>query len=158
MNSRIDRFPVEFQGDLEASGFELESQKTPISSDLGAYLLLIRLSRQLRLNVPRLKAEFLDPGFYVYAGSAYGPGGLKARIARHQCRSKRVHWHVDRVTSRVRPLAIAVPGGRECDFVSRLTARSLFETAISGFGSSDCNQCRSHLLVWRGGPTAGPAV
>lgn len=149
MNSRIDRFPVGFQRHLEACGFELDTQKTPIPSDLGAYLLLIRLNRRLRLDLPRLNAEFLDPGCYVYAGSAYGPGGLKARIARHQRRSKRQHWHVDRITSRVRPIAIAVPNGRECEFVSRLIDGTQFETAIAGFGSSDCSRCRGHLLAWR---------
>jgi Uri superfamily endonuclease len=37
-------------------------------------------------------------GYYLYVGSAFGPGGLAARLTHHQStRSprKRPHWHID---------------------------------------------------------------
>ena len=37
----------------------------------------------------------LQPGYYVYLGSALGPGGLRARITHHQKLSPRPHWHID---------------------------------------------------------------
>ncbi len=55
----------------------------PPSREPGAYLLLIDLAAPLALAIPRLGVATLAPGRYVYGGSAYGPGGLRARIGRH---------------------------------------------------------------------------
>jgi Uri superfamily endonuclease len=35
------------------------------------------------------------PGFYAYTGSAFGPGGLRARIGRHLSSTPVIHWHID---------------------------------------------------------------
>lgn len=89
----------------------------------GAYLLVIDLHRSLPLDVPWAAPARLAPGRYVYCGSAYGPGGIRARIARHRKRDKTVRWHVDRLTAAGRIVAIhATPGGRECDLVAQVTA------------------------------------
>ncbi|MBU6268899.1 MAG: DUF123 domain-containing protein [Sphingomonadales bacterium] len=90
-------------------------------------------------------------GWLVYAGSAYGPGGIGARVARHLRWGKAVKWHVDALTGAADWLgAVAVPGGRECDVVATLLANDGFETALAGFGSSDCRVCAGHLLRWVG--------
>jgi Uri superfamily endonuclease len=34
-------------------------------------------------------------GHYVYAGSAFGPGGVHARVSRHCRNGKNKHWHID---------------------------------------------------------------
>ena len=44
----------------------------------------------------------LQPGYYVYLGSALGPGGLRARIAHHQKPSLRPHWHIDYLRAHTR--------------------------------------------------------
>ena len=41
----------------------------------------------------------LAPGCYVYAGSARGPGGIRARVRRHLRPDKTPHWHIDQVTA-----------------------------------------------------------
>lgn len=116
----------------------------------GAYLLLLRLDGALRLDIPTLSAGRLAPGWYAYAGSARGPGGLRARIARHLRPNNRPHWHVDRLTQAAETLlALAYPDGEECALVSALSAQDAFAVPLAGFGSSDCRQCRSHLLRWR---------
>lgn len=113
----------------------------------GAYLLLLRLERDLALDIATLGRAGLQPGWYAYAGSARGPGGIRARVARHFRRDKLVHWHVDRLTGAAADLsAFAVPGGRECALVAALRARPGWETPLPGFGSSDCRACASHLL------------
>jgi Uri superfamily endonuclease len=38
-----------------------------------------------------------------------------------------------------------VPGGNECDLVAGLAHLPI---PLTGFGSSDCGRCRSHLLAW----------
>lgn len=111
----------------------------------GAYVLALSLTRPLTITIGGA-ARMLSVGRYLYCGSAYGPGGLRARIARHFRRTKPVRWHVDRLTTagQVRGAWI-FPGGDECAL-----ARSLahLPAPIPGFGSSDCRNCRSHLFYW----------
>lgn len=112
----------------------------------GAYALLIHLPRALVADIPALAVPRLAAGAYVYCGSAYGPGGLAARIGRHLRVGKRPRWHIDRLTEagRVYGLALRV-GARECDLVAALLARGATVPA-PGFGSSDCRRCAAHLL------------
>lgn len=117
----------------------------------GAYLLVIELARPCGVALPGKTRAILDPGIYLYCGSARGPGGLKARVGRHLRRGKSVRWHVDRLTRAGRAVgAFVFPDGSECDLVARLRHLS---APVPGFGSSDCRVCRSHLLHWT--PPAG---
>ena len=116
----------------------------------GAYALILRLEQAVTVDLPRLAAEPIAPGWYLYAGSAYGPGGLRARLARHFKPNKKTHWHIDRLTSICAPAAaLSVPGGHECAVAADLAAGQAFAFAVTGFGASDCRQCRSHLLAWQ---------
>lgn len=115
----------------------------------GAYLLLVTLPASIRVVLPHRPDAVLLPGRYLYAGSARGPGGLRARIARHQRADKTPHWHIDRVTiaGTVRGAWI-FPGGDECAIVAALPH---LPVPLPGFGSSDCRRCVSHLLAWPDG-------
>lgn len=92
-------------------------------------------------------AAALPPGVYWYAGSAYGPGGLKARLGRHLKADKKVRWHVDRLTTdpAVEVGFLAFPGARECALIRALLTAGA-EVPIPRFGSSDCPVCPSHLV------------
>lgn len=115
----------------------------------GAYVLAMRLHNPVELCFRR-SDRVLDAGFYVYSGSAYGPGGIRARLTRHVRREKKLHWHVDWLTAAADSIhAIALPGGSECEIVSRLMQSGWFRFPLAGFGSSDCARCPSHLLEWR---------
>jgi Uri superfamily endonuclease len=115
----------------------------------GAYALILRLEKEAAIDLPRLSPAPIAPGWYLYAGSAYGPGGLRARLARHFRPAKKLHWHIDRLTSIYAPAAaLSVPGGDECAVVSELIASGTFRFAFAGFGATDCRQCKSHLLAW----------
>ena len=126
---------------------------TPDDSEMpgslkGAYVLLIRLDRPLPVRAGRLRAGTLPPGTYLYAGSAYGAGGLAARIRRHFRKDKKIHWHIDRLTLKANSLAaFPVAGGNECQLVGQLLKTEGIEIALEGFGSTDCRTCRSHLLA-----------
>ena len=70
----------------------------------GAYLLLVELAKPLSLT-QRGKPVSLAAGTYAYCGSANGPGGIAARVARHMRKDKKAHWHVDALTVAAREFA-----------------------------------------------------
>ena len=115
----------------------------------GAYLLLFDLATPLALGpVGRLGEVRLAPALYAYAGSAKGPGGLRARIACHLAPAKRAHWHIDRLTRKIVPHAVfAWPDGGECALVRRLDFEPGAHIPVAGFGSSDCRTCAAHLVA-----------
>ncbi len=116
----------------------------------GAYLLLAQLAVPLSLRIRTLPPVVLAAGRYVYAGSARGPGGIRARVGRHLRHGKRPHWHIDYLTEAAAGLqAIAVPDGDECALIGALLAAGGCEVAVAGFGSSDCRACNGHLLRLR---------
>jgi Uri superfamily endonuclease len=117
--------------------------------DKGPYLLVICLERRLPVAW-RSSEHVFEPGWYIYAGSARGPGGIAARLRRHFRREKKIHWHVDHLTTSGRVVAAcAFPGGNECEPVGRLVRSPSVTSGPKGFGSSDCRGCRSHLVCVR---------
>jgi len=117
-----------------------------IPNEKGAYVLVIVLDRQLTVEAGGRTGE-LRTGYYAYAGSAHGPGGLRARVARHLRRNKRLHWHVDQLTEagRIEGIAFARRAS-ECDLATRLADTVGNTVPLPGFGSSDCRDCQSHLI------------
>ncbi|MCB1757378.1 MAG: GIY-YIG nuclease family protein, partial [Gammaproteobacteria bacterium] len=78
-------------------------------SDKGTYLLMLESRGHLMIEVGKRGAMALEPGFYLYVGSAFGPGGIKARVGRHLSADKPLRWHIDylrRVTT-VREVCIS---------------------------------------------------
>jgi Uri superfamily endonuclease len=128
-----------------------------VASDLpagaGAYILTIRLDVPLRPDIRAFRGTGLTPGLYAYCGSARGPGGIRARVARHLRKSKPFRWHVDRLTAvgSVERIWVAV-GGNECDLADEILSRG-GTMPLPGFGSSDCNRCRAHLIALPDFPT-----
>ena len=87
----------------------------------GAYVLVIALARPLEVAIGGGTPQRLAPGRYLYCGSARGPGGLKARIARHMRCGKPVRWHVDRLTEHGSVRGVWIfPAGDECALAARL--------------------------------------
>ncbi len=112
----------------------------------GAYILVVALDRPLDPGLTG-RSDGLAPGLYAYCGSAYGPGGLAARLARHLRPDKRPHWHIDRLTAAGRILAAyAQPGGSECALMEALRKLPNTRIPLPGFGSSDCRRCPAHLI------------
>lgn len=113
----------------------------------GAYTLVLRLGSPVPFKRGRDR-HILSPGWYVYSGSARGPGGIRARLRRHFRRDKSIHWHVDQLTTVAEQItALAIENGSECEIVDRLIRSKLFTPAVRGFGSSDCSRCTAHLLT-----------
>lgn len=117
-----------------------------MNADPGTYVLLLHSLVTERVGIGRWGQLQVEPGWYLYVGSAFGPGGLRARVRRH-CRSiKKRHWHVDylrEVTSLVDFWYAHGPRRLEHDWAEAL---GMLEDAqaVTGFGCSDC-RCISHL-------------
>ncbi len=121
----------------------------PVLTDRGAdYALILRLARSQTITVGRLGRFEFPTGWYVYVGSAHGPGGLAARISRHLRSPKPLHWHIDYLRAASQPVQVWYAIGehrRECDWariVSELAGASI---PAPRFGASDC-RCPAHLI------------
>ena len=121
----------------------------------GAYALLIEVSSKAELVVGALGVMEFNPGIYVYVGSALGPGGIEARVARHLRREKRLKWHIDYLLAAkgvsVRKVVFSEAGrGDECRVVGVLKELGL--RVVNRFGACDCKMwCGGHLLCCDGG-------
>lgn len=113
----------------------------------GAYVLAIDLVHPFALHLPGKPPVDLQPGRYLYAGSAKGPGGIRARVGRHVKSGKPVRWHVDRLTNLAGvSQALALPGGDECTVLAVALGLDSAVVPSPGFGASDCVTCPAHLV------------
>ena len=113
-----------------------------------SYILTLQSEVNRTIQVGRLGLLQLQPGFYLYVGSALGPGGVAARVAHHQRVSARPHWHIDYLrqhTALINVFCRHDPVRREHAWAHQLSHRNGLTIPLRGFGSSDCT-CRSHLF------------
>jgi Uri superfamily endonuclease len=135
---------------LAARGFPA-GEEDAIPDGKGAYGLAIRLDHAVEFTLQSRDPVRLESGWLVYAGSAKGPGGIRARLRRHLRRDKALHWHVDRLTlAAVEIVAVPQFGDSECAIIDRLLQSPNFDIAVRGFGNTDCRMCESHLLRFSG--------
>jgi Uri superfamily endonuclease len=106
----------------------------------------------VQLEIGRLGWFTFPAGALFYAGSARGPGGLRARLNHHLNPAKHPHWHIDwlRRAALVRGgWYAAVPGSLECTWSQALLLLPGAVAPIPGFGASDCaNHCPAHLIAF----------
>jgi len=127
---------------LERAGSE--GQK----GDKGIYALILHLVCREEITIGRLGKFTFPAGYYLYLGSALGPGGLEARLTRHLREGKRPHWHIDYLGPVARPVAVWLAEGdrrRECAWAARLAQMDGASLPVPGFGASDC-RCPAHLV------------
>jgi len=121
----------------------------------GTYLLLAQLGHEVTIRVGKLGTFDLAGGWYAYAGSALGPGGLRARLARHARADKRLHWHVDYLLQHALLDAVwqaACPARLECAWTVAILSLPGAQAPVPGFGASDC-RCATHLVFLPRRPT-----
>lgn len=126
-----------------------------MTDDPGTYALLLRAGDERDLEVGALGVMRIQPGVYVYVGSAFGPGGLSARVQRHVRGDGALHWHLDylrAVTTLETVWYTHDPERRECTWASILRSPSDATVPIEGFGASDCN-CPTHLARYPSRPS-----
>ena len=121
----------------------------------GTYALVLKSSSDQWIEVGKLGRLRVRAGFYVYVGSAFGPGGLKARIAHHLKFSARPHWHIDylRLSTDVTEIWFTYDSKhREHQWAKVLASIIPGSIPITAFGASDC-RCPSHLFFLSSQPS-----
>jgi len=113
----------------------------------GTYVLALHCDRGESIEVGRLGRLTVIPGYYLYIGSAFGPGGVAARIKHHSKSASRPHWHIDylRRVCELVDVRCVYNEKREHDWARRLANMKGVTAPFSGFGSSDCD-CDTHLF------------
>ena len=121
---------------------------------IGTYILIVRLGKKREIRVGKLGAFPFRMGYYFYIGSAFGPGGLNARISRHYRQQKKRHWHIDYLTSEDKIIDVWFSDQEkkhECGWANILEGVSELQYPVPGFGATDCS-CLSHLFYSRKKP------
>jgi len=126
-------------------------------STSGTYALLLHLAAPQTVVVGALGAQDLPPGWYLYLGSARGPGGLEARLARHRRETgKRKYWHIDfvrAVTELVEVWTTADAGQQECAWAAAAAELPGAVVVVSRLGATDC-RCPTHLFHYARRPNS----
>ena len=134
----------------------MRAEKSSVSDLLvlqrpGTYILLLCLSLRQFIEVGKLGEFEFPAGYYLYVGSALGPGGLAARLRRHKKLAndseKRLHWHIDFLREQAQLLEIwctPQPQRLEHEWAGVIGHSPETNALVPGFGSSDCS-CESHL-------------
>lgn len=117
----------------------------------GSYALRLRLPTPSHLAVGRLGLFDFSAGDYLYLGSAWGPGGIRARLLHHIRPVRRPHWHLDflRMQSVLTGGWYSTsPGRLECAWSQAILLKQDTFVPAPGFGAADCRSgCPAHLLA-----------
>ncbi len=123
----------------------------------GTYALLFQRPLSGRIEVGRLGSFEFPAGFYLYVGSALGPGGLAGRLRRHLSPTRKIHWHVDYLDKEATLIEIWYSIGQERlehDWAAVLGRLPGVQIPALNFGASDC-RCESHLFYHPRRPDEG---
>ena len=126
----------------------------------GTYALLLRIPTAEVALIGRRDRLPLAPGWAVYAGSAFGLGGVAARLAHHRRPVIRPHWHVDYLRRYAALDAVWYSHDslrRECLWAEVLAREFGGGMPPFRFGASDC-RCPAHLSLFEARPTLAAFV
>ena len=131
-----------------------------IQSKPGTYALLLSSKTDAVIRIGRFGNLRLQPGYYVYVGSALGPGGVRGRLGHHIRPAKRPHWHIDYLRKKTTLEAVWFRyHGKSLEhaWAKRFAAMTGASVPMAGFGASDCN-CESHLFFFSRFPASAAIV
>ncbi len=117
----------------------------------GTYVLISFVAQMKRLEIGRLGDYDIVPGFYAYVGSAFGAGGLRARIGHHLESTATPHWHIDYLLGVAEPVEVWYTRANqklEHHWADLLEKTRHFRVPIRRFGSSDYHRSRSSHLFF----------
>ena len=119
-----------------------------MTSQPGTHALLLACRRTGPARIGKLGSIQLQEGFYAYVGSAFGPGGLQARLRHHFQITTHPHWHIDylRAVCDVVEVWYTTDAARlENRWAKAMASLPGAGVPVLGFGSSDCD-CAAHLF------------
>lgn len=119
-------------------------------SNSGIYLLELFANSEFLILNPKFKNITFPKGFYYYIGSAQK--NLKSRVLRHISAEKKIHWHIDYLTTH-KSLKITktfiFPNAEkhfEAEIANSFCNYFGTEIIVEGFGNSDTKDTKSHLF------------
>lgn len=121
-----------------------------LPAEKGTYVLLLYSPGEAHLQIGRLGQLALRKGWYAYVGSAFGPGGLRARLRHHLRVTEHPRWHLDYLRPHAQPQEIWYtngPASREHRWAAALLTLPQVVVPLPGFGASDCT-CVTHLTFF----------
>ncbi|NIV04239.1 MAG: DUF123 domain-containing protein, partial [Calditrichae bacterium] len=111
----------------------------------GSYVLVLYLPENQLIEIGKLGEYSFVKGIYAYVGSAFGPGGLAARIQHHLRPTNRPHWHIDYLSNIAKPEEVWLSESeikRKHHWANILQELFASGSEFKGFGASDC-RCES---------------
>ena len=112
---------------------------------MSTYLLIMQGNTVCRLQVGALGEVSLEPGWYLYVGSA--KRYLEARLRRHLRVEKRRRWHIDYLLTgdacEIKEIWVGA-GMAECRLAGSLLALPEVTVPRPRLGASDC-RCPAHF-------------
>ena len=125
-----------------------------ITTAPGTYALDLACRKTDTVRIGSLGTLALKPGVYMYIGSAFGPGGLAARIRHHTQIAVRLHWHIDYLRAACDLIEVSFTTAtdrHEHSWAMAVARLPGSQVPMPGFGSSDC-QCEAHLFWFQRPP------
>jgi Uri superfamily endonuclease len=122
-----------------------------LPEDKGTYVLIASVAQLQRVEIGSLGELDIVPGFYAYLGSAFGAGGLRARLDHHLESTASPHWHIDYLLAVAEPVEVWLSTAKkklEHRWADLLNDAPNFRVPISRFGSSDYHRSRSSHLFF----------
>ena len=114
----------------------------------GTYLLFFEMKHPKTIRVGKLVETAFAPGYYGYVGSAFGPGGLHARLRHHLTISERCHWHLDYIRPSMQFLTLWITQDeepREHEWAATLMDWPGADVPVKNLGATDCT-CPGHFF------------
>ena len=121
-----------------------------MNTKLGTYALILESKKDFATQVGKLGRFIGKPGYYIYIGSAFGLGGMEARLNHHRKLSLNPRWHIDYIRGYLALKEIWLTHDtekREHDWANILIAMSNTVIPYADFGASDCT-CPTHLFYY----------
>ena len=134
----------------------------PVSSDFsgltmsGTYILILKATSDQYIRVGKLGIFDFKKGFYAYVGSAFGTGGLAARINHHLYSTAKPRWHLDYLRGLMEIEEVWLTTGtskREHEWARILGMQEEVDIPALGFGASDCS-CDAHFFKFSKQPSS----
>jgi Uri superfamily endonuclease len=122
-----------------------------LPEEKGTYVLVTSVMQMRRIEIGRLGRFDIIPGYYSYVGSAFGSGGLRARLGHHLESTAEPHWHIDyllQVAQLVEIWYTTADRKLEHHWADLLEMAPGFRIPIPRFGSSDYHRSRSSHLFY----------
>ncbi|MFW9974740.1 MAG: DUF123 domain-containing protein [Candidatus Thorarchaeota archaeon] len=121
----------------------------------GVYVLIIEVRHAVKFRTRSGDEIVLEPGEWVYIGSAMGSGStnLENRLRRHFRKEKTNYWHIDYLIDEATKIKVAIwaesKESVECDLAQSIANHIGFKVGPKGFGASDCQRgCFTHVYLY----------